>query len=169
MAVANTKSTAITNADATPVTINSSYIAGASLREMVGTVETAAADDDGSVYRLCRVKSSHRLSDILLANDAITSGTDFDVGVYRTAKDGGAVVSKDVFADGLDLSSAAAFRSVLNHDQATDIAEVEMRLWERLGLSADPLIDYDVCVTGNTVGSAAGTLSMKILYVDANY
>lgn len=168
MAVVNTKSTAITNRDSKPVTLTNAHLVRGTLFEAVGTVETAAADDDGSVYRFARVRSSDRIATIMLANDAITSGTDYDCGIYRTASDGGAVVVKDVFADGLDLSSASAFRDVAYHDQAADISEVQMRVWERLGLTADPMIEYDVCLTANTVGSAAGTLSMRVQYCSGN-
>lgn len=168
MAVANTKSSAVSAKDTKPLLIPPAHLTRGPVYEAVGTVETAAADDDGSVYRVARLRSSDRISQILLANDAITAGTDYDVGVYRTASDGGAVVTKDVFADGLDLSSAVAFRDVAYHDQATDISEVQMRIWERLGLSEDPQVEYDICLTGNTVGSAAGTLSVVIRYCAGN-
>lgn len=164
MAVENKKSTAITNRDATPRVPTPASLVRGPLYEAVGTLETAAADDDGSVFRFARVRSSDRISEIRLANDAITSGTDFDVGIYQTAENGGAVVSKDVFADGLDLSSAVAMRDVLYNDQATDISEVEMQLWQKLGLTSDPQREYDVCVTANTIGSGAGTITMVVRY-----
>lgn len=168
MAVVNTKATAITNRDSKPVVISPAHLTRGPVYEAVGTVETAAADDDGSIYRMARLRSSDRISQILLANDAITSGTDYDVGVYRTAADGGAVVTKDVFADGLDLSSAVAMRDVAYNDQAADISEVGMRIWERLGLTVDPMVEYDICITANTVGSAAGTLAMVVRYCQGN-
>lgn len=164
MAVANTKSNHITNADATPPVLTNAIEHSAVLREAAGTVETLAADDAGSVYRLCRVPSNCRITSILLASDAITGATAADVGVYKTAQDGGAVVDADFFATDVDISTAATvFTEVLLEATATDIAKCDMPLWELLGLTSDPSIMYDICVTVNDV-TAAGTISMKVKY-----
>lgn len=159
MAVANTKSTQITNADAYNQT--SSYIANGIKRITRGTVETLAADDAASVYRLCRVPSNAVIDHIWLASDAITGASATDVGVYQTAANGGAVVDADFFATDVDISSATAFTDVVLEATVTDKSKVEQRLWELLGLSADPGRDYDICVTVNDV-TAAGTISMKV-------
>jgi hypothetical protein len=164
MAVANTKSTFITNADATPTALTSDYIAKGPLYEAVGTVETLAADDASSVYRLCRVPSNARITSILLASDAITGASSCDIGIYKTAANGGAVVDADYYATATDISSATVFTEQLNLATVTDIDKVEKRVWEGAAvLSADPMIDYDVCVTVNDV-TAAGTISMKVKY-----
>lgn len=165
MAVANTKSNHITNADATPVVLVNPVEYNGILRGTAGTVETLAADDAASVYRLCRVPSNARIESIKLASDAITGATAADVGVYQTAANGGAVLDADFFATDVDISTAAiAFTEVLLEATATDIAKCDMPLWELLGLSADPGREYDICVTVNDV-TAAGTISMKVLYV----
>jgi len=164
MAVANTKSTHIGNADASPPVLTTNHISKGALYEAVGTVETLAADDANSVYRLVRVPSNARISSILLGTDAITGATAADVGVYQTAKNGGAVVDADFFATDVDISTAAtAFTEVLLEATATDIAKVEKRLWELLAVAADPQRDYDIAVTVNDV-TAAGTISMKVKY-----
>ena len=165
MAVANTKSTLITNADATPPVTTSSYIGAGVVRESVGTVETLAADDASSVYRLVRVPSNARITSILLASDAITGASQADVGIYKTAADGGAVVDADYFANNVDISSATAFTEVLLQATATDIVQVEKRVWEgAAALAADTFKEYDICVTVNDV-TAAGTISMKVKWV----
>jgi hypothetical protein len=163
MAVANTKATLITNADAVPPTLSNSHMNGL-VHNTAGTVETLAADDAASVYRLCRVPSNARITSIQLASDAITGASASDVGLYKTARDGGAVVDADFFTNDRDISSATAFTEVVLLATATDISKCEMRLWELLGLSADPQIDYDIAVTVNDV-TAAGTISMKVSYV----
>lgn len=165
MAVANTKSTHITNADATAPVLTNDYISKGNLYECVGTVETLAADDAASVYRLCRVPSNARISSILVGSDAITGASASDVGVYRTAADGGAAVDADFFATDVDISSAIAFTEVLLEATATDIAKVEYRLWEMFPgtWSADPQCFLDICVTVNDV-TAAGTIAMKVKY-----
>jgi hypothetical protein len=164
MAVANTKSNYITNADATPPVLTNAIESGARIHGAAGTVETLAADDASSVYRLVRVPSNCRIESIKLASDAITGATASDVGIYQTAANGGAVVDADFFATDVDLSTGAvAFTEVLLEATATDIAKCDMPLWELLGLSSDPGIQYDIAVTVNDV-TAAGTISMKVLY-----
>lgn len=164
MAVVNTKSTAITNRDAIPRVPSPAHLVRAEAFQAVATVEVAAADDDGSVYRMVQIRSSDRISSLMVANDAITGMSDCDVGIYQTTANGGAVVTKDVFADGVTFASALDYRDLLNNDEATDIAEIEYKVWQRLGLSSDPVLDYDICITANTVGSGAGTLAMKVSF-----
>lgn len=161
MAVANTKSTQITNADATPRLLTTSYIAGGLKRISRGTVETLVTDDAASVYRLVRLPSNAVIDHIWLASDAITGASASDVGVYQTADNGGAVVDADFFATDVDISSATAFTDVILEATVTDKAKVEYRLWELLGLTTDPVRDYDIAVTVNDV-TAAGTISMKV-------
>lgn len=163
MAVANTKSTAITNADASPRVPNNSYIEGGMLRVSVGTVEVAAANDDGSVFRFCRVPSGARIHSIRVFCDAITAGTVYDCGLYKPAALGGAVVDADCYATDVDLSSAITQGTEIAFE-ARDIAAVENRAWQDAALTADPFIEYDICLTGDTVGSAAGTLTLVVAW-----
>lgn len=167
MAVVNSKSTLVTNADASPAVMTANVIAGAVVKESVATREIAAADDDTSVYRFTRIASGARVSQLLFANDAITGGTSFDCGLYDIAANGGAVVDADLFLSEVDFSSARAQWTDLTHESASnDIADVEKVVWQLLGLTSDPQKQYDVCLTGNTVGSGAGTISLTCRYVD---
>ena len=159
--MATTKSTVVTNADADKQ--NKLFLAGGTLREIVATVEIAAADSDNHEYRLARVHSSWRISEIIRYNDAITSGADFDVGLYTV--DGGAVVDANLFADAISLTSASVV-GVRDQYEIEDIADAEKRIWEQLGLSTDPNLYYDLTYTGITVGSGAGTLTVHVRYVD---
>ena len=165
MAVVNTKSTFITNADADPKVLTSDYISKGTLYETVGTVEAAAADDNDSIYRMVRVPSNCRVTSILLASDAVTGSSDVNVGVWQTAANGGALVNENIFADAVDLSSATVFTEVILETTATDIVNVEKRLWELLALTVDPMRDYDICLKAVAAASAAGTYAMKLKYV----
>lgn len=170
MGIANTKCTTVTNLDATPATLNDKRLMGGILKEQVGTVEIAAADDNNSVYRVGRVHSSWRISDIIRYNDAITSGADFDVGLYDTAANGGAVVNINCFADAVSLASASVTGTSDLYEAGSDVGveDIEQEVWQMAGLSSDPNKFMDVCYTGVTVGSGAGTLSVKIRYVDGD-
>jgi hypothetical protein len=167
MAVANTKSTAVTNLDATPKVKNPLYLMGGVLREARGTVEIAAADCDTSVFRLVRVHSSWLISEIKRFNDAITSGADFDVGLYQTADNGGAVKNINCFADAVSLTSASVtgVQDMFEAGSDEGVEDLEKRVWEYAGDAADPNVFYDLCYTGVTVGSGAGTLSVIVRYV----
>lgn len=165
MAVVNTKSTIVTNADATPRVHTPLKVAEGKLHEQVATVEVAAADDDGSVFRLFRVLSTWRVSSLEVLNDAITGGAGYDVGVYDTAENGGAVVDDDVFASAVSMATARVAWPVDVAFEAADIANGEKAIWELLGLSSDPQKYYDIALTGDTVGTAAGTITGRLRYV----
>lgn len=168
MAVANTKSTSVTNLDSTPPVMNDRNLGGAPLREIPATIEIAAADCANSVYRMCRVHSSWRISQISRFNDAITSGTDFDVGLYQTAENGGAEADANLFADAISLASAATTAPVndmYETGSAVGVEKIEKKVWEMLGLAEDSNRFYDLAYTGFTPGSGAGTLSILVRYV----
>lgn len=163
MAVVNTKSTAITNGDATPVVITNRILTRGPVFTACGTVEVAAGDDDGSVFRFVRVPSNARIISITRFNDAITTGTAYEIGLHQTAANGGAAADADLFATAVDLSSASVV-GVEQRFEAADIINIEKRVWELLGLTADPQRDYDLTFTGTTVGTGAGTISVEVRY-----
>lgn len=165
MAVANTKASAISLADESqPRVYSQSWVERGQPIVSVGTVEIAAADDNNSVYRFVRIPSGARVHKIEIMCDAITGGTDFNLGVYRTATNGGAVVDDNLFADALDLSAQVTVPVEITFDQV-DIINIEKRVWELLALTADPHTEYDICLTGITVGTGAGTVSLRVTTV----
>ena len=137
----------------------------------VVTFEVAAADDDGSVYRLLKNVPAHLIpTKIEIASDAITGGTDYDLGFYKTTVGGvaGEVIDADKLADGLDLSSATTFASPADGLEALDLNEVQKRIYELAGDTLnDHELGYDIALTANTVGTAAGTISAKFWFVQA--
>lgn len=148
--------------------IASGYIADRALSgKIVGlttTFEIAAADDDGSVYRLFKEVPANwipYLGGAVLACDAITAGTDFDLGVYAVGV-GGAAVDADCLMDGQTLASASR---TLDPYQTIAIDAVGQPLWELAGQASNPSGGYDIALTGNTVGSAAGTVSIALPFL----
>lgn len=169
MAEANTKSTIITNLDASPAVMNSGKIAGGVLRSQVGAVEVAAADDNNSVYRFARVHTSHIVRAINIWNDAIQSGNDFNLGAHDTAERGGAAILDNAWGDAITMVSARAAAGPLNAVfENLNIDKIEKRVWEVLGLTSDPGKYVDITLTGIAVGSGAGTISMEVVYVDGS-
>lgn len=138
----------------------SAAFTGAQVIEMVATEEIAAADDDGSVYRFFKGVPANLIPvEITIACDAITGMTDCDLGLYLTNT--GAVVDKDVLMDGQTLASALTRAS--GHQlglQTVNIADAGKTLAELDAVSTDTPASYDIALTANTVGSAAGTVTI---------
>lgn len=167
MPVVNTKGTIVTNLDTAPPVQNPLYLMGGVLREQVSTVEIAVADCNASVFRMGRVHSSWRISEITIFCDAITSGSVFDLGLYQTAENGGAVVDANAYADNITLVTGILVGTSLLFEagSAVGVEHIEQRVWQNAGLTSDPGIFYDLCLTGDTVGSGAGTVSLRTRYV----
>lgn len=169
MAVVNTKSTLVTNADSTTQTLNALANDGGKLRSKVGTLEAVSGDSIGSTYRILRVPSNARVDALLVSSDDIGTTTAGDVGLYRTAADGGAVVDADFFASALSLSGGALAKVDITYESAVvDTPNHGKMLWEQLGLSADPRVMYDIAVTLTAAADAAGTITLRCNYVDGN-
>lgn len=168
MAVVNTKSVIITNADAG--VLNNANAFRGSLREASGTLEAVNGDSIGSVYRLNRVPSNARISQVLISNDAITTCAG-DVGVYQTAANGGAVVVAAAFGSAVSLAAAQVNVDVTHEADPTDgnandmgLADVEKMLWQVLNLASDPRVEFDIAVTLTAAAASAGTVSLKTRY-----
>ena len=132
--------------------------------------EVAAADDNGSVYRIAKsVNSNSIVKEITLFNDAITAATDYDIGLYETTgEDGvdGPVIDKDVYLDGEDISSGNARASAVNGLTAIAIENIDKTIYENGGATLETKKrNYDIAITANVVGTAAGTISGYIVLV----
>lgn len=134
---------------------------GADLQCAVVTMEVAAADDDGSVYRLIKGINAHLIPVKLdLLTDSIAGATDYDLGFYKT--DLGAVVSKDCLMDGEDINAGGSFDGL----QSVDAADRAKKVFELAGhTDANKLPAYDLCLTANTVGTAAGTITAILWFI----
>jgi hypothetical protein len=171
MAVVFTKAAAITALDTAGGVIPNAVVEKAALYESVGVIEVANGDSIASIFRMVRVPSNARVSRIGLVCDAIT-GAIGDVGLYlaSTPQAAGAVVDVDFFASAQAFTAAILTYTEIAHEaggagaQNGEIANIEKRLWEVLGLSADPIVFYDIAATLTAAATAAGTLGFKVLY-----
>lgn len=145
-----------------------SKVSGAKVLAIAGTFEVAAADSDTSVWRLARIPANAVPLRFEIYADASLGTSDFDLGLYKPGV-GGAVVDKDLLLDGVDLTAGVAVTAGANNGMtnlggADPVAAVGKTLWELLALSAPNRQGYDLCLTGNTVGGAAGTISYILLF-----
>lgn len=168
MAITNRNSNVIANAVATPRVLNQPAIGGASeLKEVAGLVTPAADDSATSVHRFVRVPSNARISEVLLCTGDATTGGAVDIGVYQTPDNGSAVVDADLFASALALTGGP----FNNSDQTFESGEYTYTeslkpLWEVLGLTVDPVREYDIAWTITTDFNGAGTSAvLKVRYV----
>jgi hypothetical protein len=138
---------------------------GAQILAFAGTYELAAADDDASVLRIARLPANAIPMWGTIYCDAITGMTSLDLGLYKPGVDG-AVVDADLFAAALDLNAGVTVVTDANNAFTTQpvIDNVGETLWQLLGLTKPNRQDYDLAFTFNTIGSAAGTISWKLLF-----
>lgn len=170
MAVVTVKGTAITNRDATPRTINNPAGVAGVMQQSVGTAEAANGDSIASKYILAQIPSNAVGEMVQLYCDAITSGA-ADIGIYRTTADGGAVVDVDFYASAQSIATAITTGTEVQHEaDATDagvgfgLADLEKPLWQRLQLTADPGVMYDIVLTLTAATTAAGTIGLRVRY-----
>lgn len=157
MAVEALKSSIITNADATPPVLSNARISDMTMKEAIGTKQASASASIGSTYRLCRIPSNARISEVILSCDAFDTTGTADIGIYQTAANGGAVVDADFFGSAVVLTSALPGTDVTHESGVFGIEDVEKPLWEALGLSADSHRDYDVALTLTAANGAGAT------------
>lgn len=165
MAVVSVKSTPITNADASPVTLNKAHIDGARNRNKAGVVTAANGDSIDSTYRAFRIKSNDYLARLVLDNASWGAACTADIGLYKTTADGGAVVDADFFASAVDMNTANRGLDVLRESGVITVANMEKRIWELLGLTEDPVLEYDVALTLVAAAAAAGAACLTATVV----
>ena len=128
------------------------------LRVSIDTLEINATDDDTSTYRIARVPSNAVLESITIKNDAITGGNDFFLGFYDI--NDGVAIDADALLGTTSLASAGDIDGL----GSIDIANFGKEVWELAGLDKDPNKLVDIVLTGNTVGTATGTVTAIAKY-----
>ena len=164
-----TKSTTITNLDASPSTVPPVRESHGRLMARVETLETAAADTTAQVYRFVRMNAQDVITSILLFADDCNSATDMDCGIYEI--NGGVVVDADCYADGQSLASGPLSATELRfHDATTaDVALAQQAVWQDAGVSATPgNKQYDLCLTSNADISTAATITLQVFYLSGS-
>jgi len=163
MAVVDVKSVLLTNRDTVPRTTNHVVNDGARVRSKAFRVEVTNGDSIASKFRLCDIPSNARINSFRVFCDAITSAA-ADFGLYQTTGNGGAVVDADAYASAQTIATANKLGIEVMFEQR-DIDQVENRVWQDAGLSADPFRDFDIVATLTAAATASGTLSGIVEYV----
>jgi hypothetical protein len=127
------------------------------------TFEKAAADGDGSVFYLASVGAKMVPYEIMLNCDSLAGCTSVDLGFY---KENGVVADKDVLMAAHDINAGAALGSEIDglHDMGVD--KIGKQVYELLDKTVDTRENaYLLALTLNTAGSAAGTISVRGLFI----
>lgn len=165
--MADIDSTTMANLNATP-RVRANTAKGGILKSAIETVEVSTATDAADVIYFFTVPSSASPRALKVWSDAaITSGAG-DIGIYRTADDGGAVVDADLFASALAIGGGLTGADQMFESGIIDEGEVGQPLWQLAALSADPNCYFVVAMTVTTDMGAGGTLSVELQYVDTN-
>jgi hypothetical protein len=163
------KSAAVTNREATPRVLNNQGAGAAGiLREVKSYLSSVTASlSITSVIRMVEVPSNAVISQILFDSAAQTAGK-FDIGVYRTNADGGAVVDQDFFATAVDCASAVVATDVTNESTTNTLAKQNQPLWQAAGMTADPKSPLDIALTVVTtdVTTGTGAVMLRVRYVE---
>lgn len=175
MAVVNTKSTTITNRDATPGVINDGRLERGSLRSSIGSVAVGAADSATSYYPLCQVPTTAMVRSVLVTAPAGMTTLAGDIGVYKTTANS-AGVTTGVAANTGSGSIFAAAKSLATVQDRVDVTNTgttyptnlrEQPLWQAIGLTTDPGGYFDIGVKVTTANTgAAGRVGLEVNYVD---
>ena len=155
--MADTYTNALIAAGKKPLAMNGT---GTELYYIEQKVAVLAADADGDIYRVfANTPSNYVPVKIEIYNTAVTGGTDYDLGLYDV--NGGAVVDKDILADGISMATARTVATSNNAGMTTiDIANDPKTLGE-LSAETDVPPAYDIALTANTVGTADGTIVVR--------
>ncbi|MDH4185524.1 MAG: hypothetical protein OEV08_00885 [Nitrospira sp.] len=162
------KGVEITNREATPRVLNDPGRGeGAVEKCAYGYLASVTASlSITSIIRLVSVPSNAIVTDLRLSSAAQTAGA-FDIGVYRTNADGGAVVDADLFGSAVSCASAVLNVDVLGESTQLTLAEQALPLWEAAGMSADPKSQLDIALTVATtdVTTGTGAIALRVRYV----
>lgn len=169
MAVVTLKSTAVTNANATPRVQNPAGIQNGVVKRSQGFAAIGNGDSIGSTYRIGKVRSSDYIDRLRMVSADIGTTGAADVGLYHvlTHSNGGTVVDADFFASAVSFSGGAIDSDITFESAAAGglLTNGEKRVWEALGLTTDPHLEYDLTLTLTAASDAAGTILVRYYFI----
>jgi hypothetical protein len=173
--MASTKSQSVQDIEAQPTQFVDHRIQGGKVRVLTELVTFAAADGAGHIHAIGLVPSRAVMLSVKFAMASTVAGsTDLNLGFYTISAgndpvDANGATSRDVLFDGQTWAVAAP-------DFDTDMlglgtngrpaASGLQPAWQIAGLSADPKVNYVICLAAVSDVTAPGTALAKILYSD---
>lgn len=182
MSVFNVKSIWLTNRDATPPRLSNPEISQGYQKAVVGVEKTSNMGSDlgaaGSAIRLISIPSNARLHSLEYGMGALgTSTLDITAWYPTTIPQGGqtapastlagTVVMSSLFASNLaGIDTSLGWTDAFGKDATPALTNRAKPLWQVLGLSTDPELDFDFGYTMRVAVSINGYVGLKATYVD---
>lgn len=162
--MADINSTQIASLVASPSQRTDVRTNGGRVRNKIGTVTFAGTQSNDDVVRLFRVKSGDVITSLKLSTTAsITGMTDVNFGLHTI--NGGAAVDDNLFKDARALNAV-----ILNEElrigaaSALNVSTSGQAVYELLGLTEDPNLEYDVTATLIAAGSNTNGMALRMSY-----
>lgn len=164
------KSVAITNREASPRVLNNPGMGAVGRVHNVSShiASVTAALSITSIIRMVEVPAHCYVRHVYFQSAAQGAGA-FDVGIYRTNADGGAVVDKDLFGSAINCASAVLKTDITSESTEYTIPKQCLQLWEAGGMTTEPppgtMLDVCAVVTTTDVTTGTGALMVQVEYV----
>lgn len=162
MAVVTVKSSQITNRDATPRVISNARLVRANDQHTRDIIAIANGDSATSKYLVSTLPSNAVVSSVRTSAPDIGTTTTFDIGLYRSTADAGAVVDADFFTAASVVNAGATVKVEKLFGNIVTVANATQPLWQLLGLTTDPNVMYDVVFTLVGAADGAGSVLLEI-------
>lgn len=164
--MANLTSTLISNGSASPRVLNSAN-AGApgAVINTVAALDVTTSEDIGNILRIVQVPSNARITSVRAFGTALGGTCAGDIGLYRAAADGGAVVDADFFGSAVSFVAVSVGAELLNESAVNTPAKIGQPIWQAAGLSADPRTPLDVAITLTGDVASGGSVALSVSYV----
>lgn len=165
MAVVTIKSSQVTSRDAVPPIASNDFLSKGEIYEATGLCAIGATDNAASKYVFCSIPSGARITEVTIYSDAILgAATAPTLDLQATTVNGSATVKSGFFGSPV-LSSAVQTGTDVTHTTSGAntnlVSGAEKRVWENLGLAADPFLMYDVVLT-STVNNATTGANVRL-------
>ncbi len=168
--MAATKSTILTNLDASPPSLMTPQNAGI-VRRIFGTVTAAGTELSATpdTLRYFRVESSWIFVGIRMIWADLSATADMAFGLWEI--DGGAVVDQNCFVTTVDIATAGRYPAdgadVWEVVPAVGVANTNIPIWEIAGETTDPNKQWDMCgAVLPAILTIAATRAVELLYID---
>lgn len=176
MAVVTTKSTAITNMDASPIVeVTKGEQGPFRMKSVDARVSSVNGDSIASKYLFFRVPSVIIPKQLLVATAALGGTAAADFGLYYAddtrwiaggSLNSGVVIDADYFKAAQTLVSALGLTDLTMGNILATVSKFFQPLWQSAGLSADPGGYFDIVATLTAASSGSGDVYARLLYVE---
>jgi hypothetical protein len=170
MAGFNRKAAPLANRDSMPQLPNSALYGGRPFHRL-GLVAAVSADDTTSRYGFFSIPSGAIIKSASISNDTALGA--LSLGLFETTANGGGFALQNAggiananqfFGAAVALAAASWKVSLLPVAAWMSVAKSMQPVWQILGLTADPVRDYDLVGSVTTAISANGNILLEVEY-----